>query len=179
MTAPTRRRFRVDASGRVLQGAWLTVMWLLLWGDLSLANVLSGAAVAAAVVVGFRVGPPADDRLVLRPLATLRLAGWFAVALVRSNLAVARQVVTPTPRGGIRTAIVACPLSTRSRRLTTVIANAITLTPGTMTVEVRGDPATLFVHVMSFDSVPATRRSVSDLEARVVRAFGPTAEEQA
>jgi multicomponent Na+:H+ antiporter subunit E len=164
------------ALARAVIVAWLTVMWVLLWGDLSPANVLSGVLAALALVVVFPPSPTNDDPFVVRPLPALSFLAWFLWALVVTNVRVAREVVLPASRSKIRTAVVAVPLRTRSGRLATVVANAITLTPGTLTVDARGRPAVLFVHVLSFDDAEATRAEIADLERRVVRAFG-TAEE--
>lgn len=169
---------RQGVLGRVLLGTWLTVMWVLLWGDLTPANVLSGALCAAFLVAVFPPVETNDDPMVIRPLAALSFGVWFLLALVVTNITVAREVVLPDRRSKIRTAVVAVPLRTRSGRLATIIANAITLTPGTLTVDARGRPAVLYVHVLSFEDVQTTRDEVADLERRVVRAFG-TAEELA
>ena len=158
--------------GRAAIAVWLTIMWVLLWGDLSLANVLGGVLVAVLLVVVFPPEDTGDDPVVIRPLATLSFLVWFLWALVVTNVAVAKEVLLPASRSDIRTAVVAIPLKTRSGRLATIIANAITLTPGTLTVDARGRPAVLFVHVLSFADVDRTREEVADLERRVVRAFG-------
>ena len=52
------------------------------------------------------------------------------------------------------------------RMIQNLIANAITLTPGTMTVDARGRPAVLFVHVMSFSDIESTLEEMADLERR-------------
>jgi multicomponent Na+:H+ antiporter subunit E len=60
--------------------------------------------------------------------------------------------------------------------LATVVGNAITLTPGTLTVDVRRDdpdrPPVLYVHVLHFSDVDSLRRDVVRLERLAVRAFG-------
>lgn len=162
--------------GRAVIAVWLVVMWLLLWGDLNLANVLSGIAMAVALVVVFPPEATNDDPIVVRPVATISFLVWFLRALIQTNIAVAKEVVLPADRSDINPAVVACFLRTRSGRLATIVANGITLTPGTLTVDARGRPAVLFVHVLSFESIEATRAEVADLEDRVIRAFG-TAEE--
>ena len=55
---------------------------------------------------------------------------------------------------------------------------AITLTPGTLTIDARGRPALLYVHVLSFTDEASAVADVEDLERRAVRAFG-TAEDVA
>lgn len=170
---------RRDASaGRVVIAVWLTVMWVLLWGQVSLANVASGVVLAVGLVIVFPPGATNDDPIVIRPLAAGSFLVWFLWQLVITNVSVAREVVLPRGRSEIRPAVVAVQLQTRSGRLATIIANAITLTPGTLTIDARGRPATLYVHVLSFADVESSREEVADLERRAVRAFG-TAEEVA
>jgi multicomponent Na+:H+ antiporter subunit E len=54
----------------------------------------------------------------------------------------------------------------------TVVANAITLTPGTLTVELRRDPTTLYVHVLHLSDLDEVRRDIRTLQRKVVRAIG-------
>lgn len=161
---------------RLLIGAWLTALWVLLWGQVSAGNLLTGALVAACIVAVFPPQETNDDPFVVRPVATAWFLVWFLRELVITNVAVAREVLLPARRSEIRPAIVAVQLQTRSGRLATIIANAITLTPGTLTLEARNRPATIYVHVLAFVDAESTRREVAALERRVVRAFG-TAEE--
>lgn len=167
---------RESVFGRAVIAAWLFVMWLLLWGDLNLANVLSGLALAVGLVVVFPPDKTNDDPIVVRPIAAISFLVWFLWALIQTNIAVAKEVVLPASRSDINPAVVACFLRTRSGRLATIVANAITLTPGTLTIDARSRPAVLYVHVLAFESIEATRAEVADLERRVIEAFG-TAEE--
>ena len=111
--------------------AWLTLVWVGLWGDLSLANVLGGLAVATAVLVVLPL-PATPGHGHLRPGPAVRLAVVFLRDLVTANLVVAWQVLRAATGIGrpLSPAIVACPLRGRSDRLTTVVANMVSLTPG-------------------------------------------------
>jgi multicomponent Na+:H+ antiporter subunit E len=162
--------------GRALIAIWLAVMWVLLWGDLTFVNVLTGVLVAIGIVLVFPPWVTNDDPFVVRPLPALSFLFWFVKALVITNWTVAKEVLLPRDRGEIRTAIVGVQLKTMSGRLATVVANAITLTPGTLTVDARGRPATLYVHFLTYDDREHAVEEVEDLERRVVRAFGTAAE---
>lgn len=161
---------------RLWLGGWLVLVWTALWGDLTVANLLGGAVVAAVLLVVFplqgkELAPEAG--LHLHPLAGLAFVGWFAKELAAANLQVAWAVIAP--RGRVREAIVRVPLRTRSAAIQTLVADAVTLTPGTLTLDVVSDEdgaATMYVHVLSLESADATRAEVADLEARAVRAFG-------
>jgi multicomponent Na+:H+ antiporter subunit E len=162
--------------GRALIATWLAVMWVLLWGDLTVVNVLTGVLVAIGVVLVFPPWVTNDDPFVVRPLPALSFLVWFLKALVITNWTVAKEVLLPSGRQEIRTAIVGVQLKTLSGRLATIVANAITLTPGTLTVDARGRPAVLYVHFLTYEDRPSAIEEVEDLERRVVMAFGTAAE---
>ncbi|HEY8340015.1 MAG TPA: Na+/H+ antiporter subunit E [Egibacteraceae bacterium] len=155
--------------GRWWMVVWLTTVWVALWGELTLGNVVAGALLSGAVLVAF--APLTPGRLgVVRPLRLLRLAAYFLWQLVLANLTVAWLVLRP--RGTVHEAVVGIRVSGASDAILTAIANAITLTPGTLTLDVRRDPATLYVHVLHLRSVEDTRRGVRELERHVVEAVG-------
>ena len=147
----------------------MTVIWLGLWSDVSTANVVSGLLLASGIVVIFdtrRTGT-----VVVRPLHTGRFALHFVIKLVQASLIVARTVVAPGHR--VHTGIVAVPLHGCSDALATLIADAISLTPGTLTLEVRRDPLTLFVHALDVRNVEQVQADVRRLEVLALKAFGP------
>jgi multicomponent Na+:H+ antiporter subunit E len=151
-------------------GAVLVAIWVLLWGSASPANVLSGIAVAAALIYlvpGIRrPGRP----LVIRPWALLRLVARVVATTVQANLVLTREVLRRQSR--IRTGIVAVPLPACSIEVQTLIANLLALAPGTMPIEVERDPNVLYVHVLHLRDIEQVRRQIQDLTADVVRAFG-------
>lgn len=153
-----------------------TAIWVLLWGDVSVANVASGIVVSSLLLVLYPVG-----RATLtgglgrpRPFAALLLVGHIARQLVVSNAIVAAAILTPGPR--LRSGVVVCPLHTRSERMITFLANVLSLSPGTMPVEVRTEPPTISLHVLFLHDPVATRRKVVELERLAVRAFGSLAD---
>lgn len=148
---------------------WPAAVWVALWGDPTVANVTAGLVVAVVLAAAFPPARPAR-RSRLRPVETLRLLGWFARELVVASARVAWAAVAPGDR--VREAIVACPLRGASDLVTTVVANAITLTPGTLTVEVDRDPVVLYVHVLQLGDVESVRADARHLEALAIRAFG-------
>ncbi len=156
---------------RLVRLVLLTAIWVVLWSEPSVANVVGGLVVAGVIVALFdtwRRGP-----VIVRPLAAARFAAWFLWKLVESNVVVARTVVAPRDR--IRTGIVAVPLRGCSDAVATLIADAISLTPGTLTLEVRRDPLTLYVHALDTRDVEQVQRDVRTLEVLAVRAFGDDA----
>lgn len=155
---------------RLVVLAWLVVLWVVLWRDPSPANIISGLLVGLALttVVPLRKARARDHTL--RPLRLVVFLGYFAWQVVVSNLVVARQILTP--RNRIWTGIVAVPVPPGSDLVTTIVANAITLTPGTLTLEVTRDPSMLYVHVLQVHDIDQVRRDIRTIQTLVVRAIG-------
>ena len=153
---------------------WLVIVWILLWGELSIANVLSGLAVSILIVIGSGIGsssrPEPAERARVSPVHLVGFAFFVLFKLVQSNLALARVVVTPGSR--IKSGVLAIELRTDQPLVMITVANVITLTPGTMTLEAKGSPATLYINVLQLHDPEAVRRDVADIEARAVKAFG-------
>jgi multicomponent Na+:H+ antiporter subunit E len=158
-----------------LRVAALVVLWLLAWGEASVANVVSGVVVAGALLVAFPPDPPeVGPRARLRVLGLLRLIAYVAVQLVTSNYLVAREIVS---RGSnIRAGVLAYEPVQPSDQVLTLMANVIALTPGTMTVEATRDPSVLYVHFLLLDDVAQARRTIARLEALVVATLPPAPE---
>jgi len=154
---------------------WLTLVWALLWGDLGLASLLSGLGIAIFVVLVARpTGVHGIQLTSFHPVSAVVFLAYFLVQLVKSNLQVAWEVITPRPN--MNRAIISVPLHVSTDGLATVVGNAITLTPGTLTVDVRRDdpdrPPVLYVHALHFTDVDTLRRNILRLERLAVRAFG-------
>ena len=163
---------------------WLTVLWVGLWADLSWANVLSGLVVAVVVAVLTRI-----DLETLRPTHFRPVwAVWYLLVLlsnlVAANLRLAWEILTPGM--GTYTGIIAVPMRGASEAVVNLVANSITLTPGTMTVEVRTagdvdadgteDDVVLYIHGMYTKDAEAVRRDVLHVEELALRAFGTPAD---
>jgi multicomponent Na+:H+ antiporter subunit E len=154
---------------RPLFVVWLVVAWVLLWGRLSWANVLSGLAVVAVLLAVVPVGGT-DRRPVVRPLALARLAGHFLVELVRANVTLTRTILAPRDR--LRTGVVAVPLDDVSDGVLTVVVNLAALTPGTMIVEVERDPTVIYVHVTALRDREDVVRELRTAQRLAEAAFG-------
>jgi multicomponent Na+:H+ antiporter subunit E len=155
---------------------WLTAVWVGLWGSVTAANVLGGLAVAV-VLVGALPLESAPRSGLLRPLAVGRFFAAFARDLVRATAQVAVLVVHPRRR--LRQAVVAVPVHGASDALLTLLANAISLTPGTLTLEVDRPRSTLFVHAIDVGpgahGVQRLRSEVLATARLAVLAFGSPA----
>jgi multicomponent Na+:H+ antiporter subunit E len=156
--------------------AWLTLVWVLLWGTLTPSSVLGGLLVAVLVTALFRM-PLAPERLPVRPLRLLGLAGYLAYDLVVSGVEVSWQVLRHGPRA--TGAIVAVPLLCASDRVVTVMANALSLSPGTMALQIDHDHDVWYVYALGprdRAGVERARLRTLDMQRRVLAALGAPGE---
>ena len=128
---------------------WLTVLWVALWADLTLGNVLGGLVVALVVVgVARPTGVTGLERTNFRPISALIYVGYFLWQLVKANLVIAWEIITPAP--GTVTIHVAEKFSSDGGPVERI----------------------LFVHVLHFIDVESVRRDVMQLERLAIKAFG-------
>ena len=147
---------------------WLIAVWMTLWESLSWANLAGGFVVALAVT--WLLPPSETGRHVgVRPLAAIRLVLYFLWELVEASALIAWEVVTP--RNRINAAVVSVELETNVAGIITLVASMVSLTPGTVTLEVDEENSTLFIHVLHLKSLEETRASVRRLEELTVAAF--------
>lgn len=145
----------------------LIVVWMLLWREVSPGTLVGGGFVALAIE-SLRRSVDATGPLRLAPLA--RFVVRYLGSVIRSNLRVAWEVVTPSNED-IREAIVAVPLETGSLAARLLLANAVSYTPGTLTVELGSDPPALYVHVLHFDDAERIRTEIAAMEELVASAL--------
>jgi multicomponent Na+:H+ antiporter subunit E len=164
---------------RLVPTLFAMVVWLALWGDISMVNVASGVLVVAILALLFRSEPRGHR---LHPLALVRLLAVFVWRLVSSSATVVLAVLAPTP-ARLRSGVVGVELSHPSSLVATIVADAISLTPGTLTLEARhadGDDSSgevlpvLYIHVLGLSDPAAIRDDVRRLERLVVAAITPT-----
>jgi multicomponent Na+:H+ antiporter subunit E len=158
--------------------AALVAVWVLAWGDLSVANVLSGAVVGLLVLATFPLGRlPDRGGRTLHLLPAARLVGVFLANLVASNVAMAREILTGGRR--IETGVLACPLRVDSDGIASFLANVLTLSPGTLVLEVDHDPPVLYLHVLHMADRERILLTVARLEELAVATYGNPIERSA
>ncbi|PQJ35971.1 hypothetical protein BSZ35_16410 [Salinibacter sp. 10B] len=163
----------------------LTLIWVALQGTLSVGNVLLGVLFGGAILRVtrplFDVEDPTESRRLsegVRPLIrtwrVLVLLLVFLRELMVSALQVARYTIQPTL--DIQPAIIRYPLDVTTGREITVLANLISLTPGTLSLDVSPDCDFLYVHAISVeteDGADVIDDIKGSLEKHVRRALGP------
>lgn len=147
----------------------LAIVWVAVTGSASFMNLVFGfllAAVALGIVRSSYGGVLYLGR-VRRILALLLL---FLCELAKSAWAVAMAVMSP--KMDVKPGIFAFPLTVDSDFEITLLANLITLTPGTLSVDVSDDRKILYVHALDCSDPDAIRRSIAEgFERRIMEAF--------
>ncbi len=135
-----RSDLRLSFAQYLFSIAVLTLLWLLLAGSLRPDELVAAAAVALLVtlIAGPRLAVLSGVRLTpVAPLHLLLYLWTFLVALIRSNLDMARRVLSPSLP--IRPGVVEVETRLQSPLGRMLLANSITLTPGTLSIDIVGD----------------------------------------
>lgn len=158
---------------RVAAVAGLVMGWCALWGEVSVANVLSGLVVgSAAMLVG--VGGTGRGGVRVGPL--LRFGWLVSLDTVVSTLSVVREVLTPIDH--TEEAIIAVPVPPGSRRHFLLLYGAITVTPGSAVVAAEEDGTVLYVHILHRERRDAVTAHIGELADLANRALPTPADEQ-
>jgi multicomponent Na+:H+ antiporter subunit E len=168
------------SGGRLRAAQWptvlgLTVLWVLLWGTFSIANVLTGIIVAIVVCVIFPL-PPIETQVRLRPVGILRFAVRFTLDMIASSWRLNRYILGVRPP---LCAVLAVRLRCPGDLMLTITSAAVCAVPGSNVLDVHRASGTLYVHVVGAGERSQRERAVYEvlrLEARVVRAFGTLAD---
>jgi multicomponent Na+:H+ antiporter subunit E len=144
----------------------LALIWALAWG-FTPENVLIGFLLGYLLMsVTRRAFPPTSYFDKVGQLA--RLVALFVGDFVVANLQIARLVLTPRLR--FQPGIVAVPLDTRSDLEITLVSNLLTLTPGSLSLEVSPDRQVLYVHGMDVvDGQDFVRKVKTTFEAPTLK----------
>jgi multicomponent Na+:H+ antiporter subunit E len=148
------------------------VIWVLLWGDLSLANLVSGFLLGLLITWVFPL-PPIDFHGRFRLWPHTKLIAILLFDLVRSSFVVAAQAFHFGHT--MRNAVVRVDLKTHSDLYLTLTSELVSLVPGSLVMEARRQESVVYLHVMDVRSdadIANARRKVLQAEERVVRSFG-------
>jgi len=148
---------------------FLNVLLALLWsattGSFTALNLSIGFIIGLIVLaIGSRaLGEPYYIRKLSK---TVNLTLFFLEELLLSSLRVAYDVLTP--KHSMKPAIIAVPIDLEKDIQITLLANLVSLTPGTLSLDISEDKKTLYVHAMYASDPEALKRSIKeDFEKRI------------
>lgn len=147
----------------------MAIVWAAITGSASLHNLIFGF-VLSTLTLGLIREQINGTGYVRRMVRITSLAWLFFVELAKSAWKVAVMVVKPNL--DIKPGIFAYPLTVTRDFEITLLANLITLTPGTLSVDVADDRKVLYVHAIDCADPEGARRDIADgFERKILEAF--------
>jgi multicomponent Na+:H+ antiporter subunit E len=141
------------------------VVWLMLTMEWTLANVMLGVVAALIAIAVAQQG-----NMVLRAYRLFSLLLFFIWEVLVANARMCVAILRP--RLQLQPAIVAVPVEELSEQQLVVLATFVTLTPGTLSVDVSPDQSTLYIHTFHLDDVTQFRREVKEnVQRRIQEVF--------
>jgi len=170
----SRRRLRFRLQWRAILS--LAVIWVVLWANYSLVDMLVGVALGWLITVTFPLPP-------IRYHGRPRLFGMvrLIVTVVR-DLAVASWRLTIAafaPRIDFHPAVIRVRLRTSQDLYQVETAEIISIVPGSIVIDARRSSRVLYLHLLDVaepDGVESARREALDVERRVLESMGSDAE---
>lgn len=147
----------------------ITAVWMALWRSFTVGTALGGIGLGAAVVAFSSSWP--NTRIGIHPIWLIRLTGWAIKSIVLSSIQIAWLVLSP--RGATDPGTVDMALRESRPALVTLIAQLVTLSPGTVSVAYQPAEQTLRVHTINTANKASMRADLDQLEFLVQRAFPP------
>jgi multicomponent Na+:H+ antiporter subunit E len=151
--------------------AWLTVAWVVMWGNLSWANVAGGLLVGALLLTVLPM-PPISIGVRVHPLRALVLVLRFLLDVVVASFHVAWLAVRP---GRVpRASVITTELHSRNELFQTVTAEMMSLVPGSLVIDLDPGTGRLSMHVLDVETpaqAEAFRARVLAQERRVLAAL--------
>ncbi|MFD4469838.1 Na+/H+ antiporter subunit E [Rhodococcus sp. NPDC058505] len=150
---------------------WLVLVWVLLWGTVSAANILGGVVVATLITVLLPLPRvPVQGRIHL--WSVIKLIGLALGYAAQSSVQVAWLSVRPGPLPV--TGVLRCRLGIKSDLVLTLCVDVLNLIPGTLVLEVDRVKRVVYVHVLDIGTDKAVRhfhRTVRQLDRLFIQAF--------
>ncbi|MBB3298171.1 Na+/H+ antiporter subunit E [Rhizobium anhuiense] len=148
----------------------LAIAWVAVTGSASLHNLVFGFLLGALALVVIRDSFGGKGGHIPRIGPLLSLAALFLKELSLSAWKVTVTVLSPDMK--LKPGIFAFPLTVTSDFEITLLANLITLTPGTLSVDVSTDRRTLYVHALDCSDAEASKRDIANgFERKIMEAF--------
>lgn len=141
----------------------LSFAWVMVTGIFTFENFVVGFLLGYAILA-LTQGVSGRPQYAQKLLKVASLIVFFAYELTLANIRMAKDVLLPGAR--IRPAIVALPLSARTDFEITTLANLITLTPGSTSIELSDDHRTLYVHMVDIGDA-----DIEDVRDELKRGF--------
>ncbi|MCU0344400.1 MAG: Na+/H+ antiporter subunit E [Ignavibacterium sp.] len=144
----------------------LAIAWMLLTGELTAENFIEGLIIGYIILWVSKAALGGTKYFKKIPKA-ISFFFYFVKELIVANLKVAFDIITP--KDYMEPGIVAVPLDAETDMEITLLANLITLTPGTLSLDVSKDRKILYIHTLYLDDAEKFRAEIKNgMEKRLL-----------
>ena len=153
-----------------MNGLTWNIMLALIW--VGMTGNFTGSGMSIGFLLGYLLlgvtlrDVPRFSGYIRKVPRVVRFVFFFLRELVVSNLRVAYDVLTPTDY--MRPGVIAVPLDASTDGEITLLANLISLTPGSLSLDVSTDRRVLYVHMMYLDDPEQARAQIKHFESRLL-----------
>lgn len=165
---------------RILSYFGLCVLWVLISGSVTFGNIVLGLIISFLVLYPLRgmfTFTDTPSEIARKIPKKIIYMGVLFIEVIKANFYIGYKILQP--KLDIRPGIIAYPFETHRSLSTVVLANTITLTPGTLIVDVHvksrqlKGPGIYYIHVIDVTSPKEVREMIKQsLEKCVEEAFG-------
>jgi len=146
----------------------MSIAWIFLTGEFTPLNFVFGFIISFLTLWLVEEAIEGNVNYIRRALRLPPFIVFFLVELTKANLKVTYDVLTH--KHHMRPGILAVPLDAKTNIEIALLANLLTLTPGSLTMDVSEDGKVLYVHTMYIDDAEEMKRHIKEnLERRLLR----------
>ena len=149
----------------------LALIWAALLGDFSIINLLFGFAIGYIALWLMKSVMGTFSSYSVKVWQVINFTVYYSWELIKANVRMAYSVLAPNNK--MKPGIIAIPLDITSDFQITLLANMITLTPGTLSLDVSTDRRVLYVHSIYVTDPDDFRREIKEgFERKVLEVTG-------
>ncbi|MFT4610543.1 MAG: multicomponent Na+:H+ antiporter subunit E [Cellvibrionaceae bacterium] len=145
----------------------LAAAWVLMTGSFEFLNYVFGFTIGYTVILLMSRSVSALTDYPRRLPRAIYFLLYFIGELIKSNVKIAFDIITPTFLG--KPGVIGIELEAKTNLEITLVANLISLTPGTLSLDVSANKKILFVHAMYLIDEDEVRAELKHLEQRLLK----------
>lgn len=108
-------------------------------------------------------------RIIYKILLTIKFLLFYLYRLVRSNLNLAKTILKP--KLNMRPGIIELPIQLKSDHEILSLINLITMTPGTICMDISDDKSKIYIHAMFVNDEVEFKAEIKEMEQRISKLF--------
>lgn len=149
-------------------GLWIALLfaiWLILTNSIAFSNIAVGLIVSVSIALLYTKSFKSDNVEMISPYWLGVYIVVFLKNIILSNIQISKRILRKDMR--LAPAIVAVKTDLKSDWKKLLLANSITLTPGTLTLDVKGDM--LYIHTIEYDKEKSKEEIIREFQDVIAR----------